>query len=1009
MVPATEIELLANGIVAKGPSLDGFAQNLYRRNGQWYVRSGFGQVVQFDTTLGTPLHDGDPSEYGSANWGYQEHLGSHLLDTNFGHQQVVSIFTARVYTGQTSDEPTVTTPHIRTIFVVRVYDLTTDTSWEEPLHLHTSDQQDDTSTPMWTHHATHESAEVDSHQAYDFEQWIEATPDDTEAWFTEFRGALIFGTPSLGAWYYAPSTFLPFERRRQVNNANRNPYSEPYGESSLFKRIRFVPGHFSAGYDYLDGTTLQAVDLAVYSERTGRIIYALDGTLYLSDEGNPAHVAAGNSIGLIGDEKLTAIAELHGALYAFTASRTYHIVLGGDFVATIGARITVLSDTIGCAGPNLWARMGQSLVWVDRNGVHATNGGLNITTISDDVDRFFKSQLDNPLTNYYAASGATNLVADQPTAEWAFDETRAHLLFWPKLDLLFLAQPSQGMALCWSEQKWSVWNWESVVNLFQPAEGLVDGEGNPVLPTARVGTSRRVQNPWLCADETRLCLVGSIDEHLVTTEPFGNPWVILPSRSAYLLEYGRGGALDRSIDLGRMEDRRTVGGWWDYAVNAGSDGSLARFYIHKGIPLHPRWTYQLSPDQTAAPPSSLDVNRYEDYLFPVTVVPELGVEASLPITGFTLILNFNDDVWRPVLRTLDVARYSGVNTELALEFPPERIFSVGGYAIGLGLVPDPGTFREAQLYDSATGLVDPNGDQIRISFNGDAAAATWGLHPGLGLNLYMHNLLFYIPMRKRRAADDSQDINGDPSWSVPVLVPPRPTLYNGAHVTIVGLPAVNIWRQTMFYEQADNVSAGQDATGTNDIGRRRKDNRAQPVDWLYQSPLIESGKADKVKLRGVALDVRSAGRGDELDSGDQGWDQWPAGLINMIIGADKKDALSQLIDYDGDLSGVPNLNAIEQVTGKEGIRTRLWDGAALNTAAYGSQSLYGDPGVAATGNLLIASEEVSEVQLSDGVRGRQVRVTLFGHMRNAANVLVFERARALVRLLGFSGRQGRSD
>ena len=73
-----------------------FALNmLWRRNG-WEVRKGFGQVAEMDTTLGAI----DPNRP-SRKWGYKNHLGSYLMKTDFGHDQVISVFSTDAYTGST--------------------------------------------------------------------------------------------------------------------------------------------------------------------------------------------------------------------------------------------------------------------------------------------------------------------------------------------------------------------------------------------------------------------------------------------------------------------------------------------------------------------------------------------------------------------------------------------------------------------------------------------------------------------------------------------------------------------------------------------------------------------------------------------------------------------------------------------------------------------------------------------------------------------------------------------
>ena len=1002
MIPGVEVPLFENGLVAKAPTLEGYAYNMYQRLGAWHVRKGFGQVTQMDTTMGCPRTDGLPDAYADATWGYTNHLGTKIFDTEFGHTQTISLLAARVFTGKSADHPhDQSQPTAITMYVVRIYDLTTGCTWEEPLHRHTSDQPDTDSTPMWTHHATYETAERSIWGEYQHEQFLAVTDDPVaEAWFAPFRGALLLGVPSVGAWYYSPIAPGPEYRYRQVDNTSRNPSGEPYGESSSLKRVRFIDGAFD-GFDYMSGSTVQNVDFAFVWEALGRVVYVVGQELFFSDVGFPASVMAFNTLKLTIEERITALAEMNGSLYIFTPTHTWHYSPNAGSTIISEGRLTVLSDTIGCANVNLAITAAQRLYWADSNGVYTTPGNLQIQKISDDVDRFFSDKVDNPLTNYYTLSGHTQLSAQQPLPQYAFDAAAAHMVFYPPLDLLMLVQPGQKMALVMSEN-WAVWSWESQVSL---------ALSPPAVPVPRVATEERIDQPWVTANENRLILVGGIDDQLVAQDTKrSRAWDDLPSKSIYLLEYGRGGALDRSIDIN--EDHRTVGGW-DNISQTGAATNYFRLYIGKPTKVPDNWTYQMSPDQTSNPDTAPDGERYQDWLFPVTMVPEYLSFDHLPITGFDLRILYNDDHWDPVLRTQS-ANYSAVATELMLEFPPERIHSIKGYGLWVNQGPDVAGFREAQLYDNATGTPSATGDEIRISFNGTTNlvdvpfifANDWDTQPGLGLMPHQHNPLFYIVMRRKRAADDTEDVNAMVDWDVTFAM-----LYNGAHTPVLAPatnPTVHVWRQTFFFEEDRGKQAPQIATGSTDHGRRRKDNVSAPVDWLYQSPPMRAEEGARLKLRGARVRLRSRGAGSELDSGNQGWDRWGARLLNVILGSDRKGMQSQLIDYDSEgTTGEAGSNAVARVANKEGTRARMWDGVSLQPAAY-DVAKWGDPTVAATGDVLIAGDEVSETVLSDNVRGVEVRLTLFGHIMSKAAVITLEAGKAIIRRLGNIGRKGRN-
>ena len=139
-VRGQEVELLGDGIRADSPTKGAFALNmLYRRN-SWEVRRGFGQVVELDTTMRAGrLRAAVPL------WGYKEHLGSYAMTTSFGHEQIVSVFTADVWSGDRPADTSATFTRNSTlsqfisIYVVSIYDVTTGDRWEEPIFRHTSE------------------------------------------------------------------------------------------------------------------------------------------------------------------------------------------------------------------------------------------------------------------------------------------------------------------------------------------------------------------------------------------------------------------------------------------------------------------------------------------------------------------------------------------------------------------------------------------------------------------------------------------------------------------------------------------------------------------------------------------------------------------------------------------------------------------------------------------------------------------------------------------------------
>ena len=138
-----EMELITPGVDLSHPEKGQYYQNVYRKNGALLVRPGFGQLAQFDSTLGRV---DDTQEDG-----YSKCLGTRALRTNFGHTQLVSVHITQSYT---SDSPHggVWSP----LYSVNIYDVTTDERWEEALYRHTAERSKEV-TDLSEWHGIYES------------------------------------------------------------------------------------------------------------------------------------------------------------------------------------------------------------------------------------------------------------------------------------------------------------------------------------------------------------------------------------------------------------------------------------------------------------------------------------------------------------------------------------------------------------------------------------------------------------------------------------------------------------------------------------------------------------------------------------------------------------------------------------------------------------------------------------------------------------------------------------
>ena len=409
-VRGNQVEGIGGGIEADAPTKGTFALNMLYRNNSWEARSGFGQVAEIDTTMGAIS-----AGAGESSWGYTRHLGSHIMETDFGHQQVISVFSATVYTGdrQQADPQgdavfenalslTASTP----IYAVSIYDITTDEHWDSPLYFHTSSNSTstDTKVEMDEWHANYESAwqfaydfplvdsasypDMPDSRAISNQSWIRATDNASPFFFTETNDELFFGNSDTGLLSYIPATFRGFRKGRktiqrrgrehQIDTVHEWTWSPHYGESSMVVPVTAADGPYSAGMTYLNKTEFPRPSGG--TSFNGRLVLFSGRTLHFSDFNYPASILASNLLAVGSEKEITAVVEHVGNLIIFTEDETWYFQPAQGVVVTTG-RLIRLDPNRGCADAGSIVTAGGGLVWMDKNGAYVMRG-LSIQTIS---------------------------------------------------------------------------------------------------------------------------------------------------------------------------------------------------------------------------------------------------------------------------------------------------------------------------------------------------------------------------------------------------------------------------------------------------------------------------------------------------------------------------------------------------------------------------------------------------------------------------------------------------
>lgn len=798
MIPSANADVLAKGLALDVVDKGAFIQNMFRRRNAWEVRSGFGQMAQFDTTLLAP---------NNGTRGYTKQLGSYALKTWWGATQIVTVLIGNAATANTSARS-----HSIDYYAVSIYDTDTNKRWEEILHRHTGEAGKESALkmPFWR-------GQYQTSQDWDRQNWLSANTEDNHVFFAPFNNdTLLFGNSSMGLWYYTPADFEN-TRWQQVDGVRRSDHCLPYVESSKVARIFPQEGRDQDAVRYLDSSTFPTpTDVVMLGNRA---FIAQDRSVFISDVGAPNSVNALNILDVPCVEPITALGEAAGVLLIWTPNETF-VYRPSIGVNAAQGDLRRLSDNVGCLGPMSKVRMDQSLVWADMTGIYSFNGGLQVENIGRPLQPLFESeeQVSLPLSSFYADNGQSDTNNPQPLSflRWSSDD-QIHVDFDGDLQMLFVGMPSSNAVLVNSRGSWSVWSTES----------LASEDANTV--EAR----QNLMRPYVCTRDGRVFMVCGPESASVTdgiAPPL--PQEDYESSSYFITEWGRGGAIDRTVDS--REDMRKFNGYYSVSPL----GLVRDGYIVFGEPTVLPDTFKLPTATTFGFP--IVTNNTEVYLLPVLFHPDValgGVASTVDI-----VFTFDNQQWTPVFSPAEPA-------QLDFMLPAERAPGLDGWG---WMAPAAGA--EVRCY--AGGVPDPTGNQIRMGFNG--ALSTANRAPNMIFSDDRLHGLIWLPFVRRNSGQSAMSM--------------------GINVT-----SSDIGGQThdwVVWHTASSILQH----GDNDV--------AQPVDWVLKSDRIEDPNRSQIRMRNVVMRLLTHGVKNVETVGNL----WPQGLINIAFQADWRDWSGQVAD-----------------------------------------------------------------------------------------------------------------
>lgn len=926
--PKDELSALGLGVdirsLAKN-SGNSWEKNVLWRNGRYESRGGMGLLAQYSTTLS----GGRDTEIGTGvPFGYGDTLGAFVFLTDEKHIQILSVHKLHAFTGNFETQETGvwlagTQGQILDLVAVNVYDYTSDRRTEFVLHRGTQELTGGIDLPKVYPH--YQSTLTPS-------QWVVTDASVTTANFTQLSDCVYITIPTLGVWVYRPTDPGQSPNREidslDVDTDTATP-ARNVGESSALQRVILAEGFsgliagFTAGYTYLTDSEFSPPTCTTSYQ--GRLIYASGKTLWFSDPDQPSHVISDNVFLIPSELPITAMADVKGTLLIWTERETWLYQPNQGDALISGGRIYNLSNNIGCMSQNHVAQGDQGVFWLDGRGIYASQGGTQITRLSEPIDPWFSQPeaMQDPASSYMVNSGLTTLADTQPRARIDLvNQLSFGNLTWDQQNRILYCT-AKDLSLVWTQSAgWSVWMYETACD-------VVSG-------TPRVGLTQKIQNPLLQAIQGNIFLIGGPDEVEYTDATPGDITAI--DKSYYILLLGRGGSLDRSS--ANQENRRTpVGSWQRYLAGFLNPGG-PDFYF--GQPVKLPFGFKTALPQTTT----------EDiWLQPIYIannVPDT-------VASYAIRFTFDATHWRCLNTGVSVG-------DIDYLLPPERLASDSGYHAGVGLVAS-----------YLAGVLSNNGSEVRIAWDGVAAAGAWAHAPNLNLNKLWLNPIIYLPFKRLTPTHVGETV-------LQFGIVPEILILN--HLTSPDTGNCYIWKEIPDGYPVQSLA---------------NDAQAQPMDWALKTRSVGDGKV-QIKARGTYVTMESHGKSNNpLVPG------WIFTVYNTLTGADDRDFAQQANDFT---SSPPGEHVIQD---KTSIRARLQPPLANSVSLKTGSNVakWGDVTDSTKGNLLIDDPAVDTIATSEGVRGETFSTMVFGTLNAPAELVKVQTVDIAIRVVGGRRRSGR--
>jgi hypothetical protein len=610
-----EIASLSLGMDDDYPDRGPVLVNLYAHGKAVQVREGFGQIGQWDCTQ--QFNDSDTAS------GVQEVLGAFAFRSNAGRVQVLTLLRTLGMTFDTEQGLGLYGQWAQQ-YMLHVYDVTANAHAEFALHTQTPSVSMGAVSPQDVRPWGNSDANADRIVP------TRAEPGE-RAFFCEMADTVVFGTPAAGVWCYRPSMF----EQVAPQAGTLLLLDSRMGEAAPLCRLSLEQGQFSYEYRPESAAPVTA-DVCVWDDR---LVLGAGRTLYFSDKFNARGFIAGNDVTLPLQNEITAIATVFENLLVWTSTEFgIYRPKAGTFQTDGSWRL--VSGDAGCAGPGAKLAFNQGVVWLGKRGVFASSGQYDAENAAPALKSLVTEGFGNPLSAFLMTQqgGYTPPTGETPRLQWEWrDLDKVSMAYEPLRDRLLVLFPSEQAVLCRTGNQWSIWTAESRASNFATTVGI---------------SSLDLQA--LCAVDGRVFAAAgpeTFSSSLMADQETTASW--------YLLELGRGGGIDRSVEYG--EDNRQHLGWWTHHGAVAADDPVISF--GKPIELWQGWTASAGGNAVGAGGA---------WLIPVTVQPSDAANGQ-PVGYIDADVTFDDTRWAPLL--------VGAGPAIDVVWPNERLLTSAGWVI----------------------------------------------------------------------------------------------------------------------------------------------------------------------------------------------------------------------------------------------------------------------------------------------------------------------------------------